>query len=96
MIFTYAEDGERTPFDPLTMQFGGCLLCGGRPRDVGIFVPTNATMRAVVMKLRRHAQPAHSTACLAYGICARCGERADVTDRVEMALVAAAARVVIQ
>lgn len=96
MIFTYAEDGDRVPFNPLAMRFAGCLLCGGRARAVAIFVPTTEAMHAVVLRLRQHAQPAHGTACLAYGLCARCSERADLFARVERALEAAAAKVVVQ
>lgn len=98
MIFSYIEDGGRTPFNPLETgsHLAGCLLCGRRVKAVGIFVPMTDAMRAVVLRLRRHAQPARSTACIAYGLCTRCMKHADATDRVESALVAAAERVTVQ
>jgi hypothetical protein len=99
VIFSYIEDGGRTPFDPLTMgaHLAGCILCARRHiATVGIFVPTTDAMRAVVLRLRRHPQRAQSTACIAYALCARCMKHADATDRVEAALVAAAERVVVQ
>jgi hypothetical protein len=98
MIFAYIEDGGRTPFDPLTMgaHLKGCILCGRRVNAVGLFLPLTDDMRAVVMRLRRHPQRAQSTACIAYALCARCVDLADVTTRVEAALVAAAERVTVQ
>ena len=98
MIFAYADDGRREPFDPLTMgaHLAGCILCGRRVKAVGIFIPTNNTMRAAVLRLRRHPARERSTACIAYGLCTRCAKHADVTDRVEAALSAAADRVAVQ
>jgi hypothetical protein len=97
-VFTYTEDGERTPFDPLTVaaQLAGCLLCG-RPHVamVGVFVPETAAMRAVVMRLRRRAPREHSDAAVAYGLCRKHARR-DVTARVETVLTAMAGNVTVQ
>ena len=71
-VFTYAEDGERTPFNPFKMgaQLAGCLLCGGRVTAVGVFIPSTDDMRTVVLRLRQHPVPPHTTPCVAYGVCA--------------------------
>lgn len=97
MIFSYATDGRREPFDPTRMgqHLDGCVLCGRRIAMVGIFVPATDAMRAAVLTLRRHAIRPNSTACVSYGLCHR-HARQDVTGRVEAALVAAAGRVVVQ
>lgn len=98
-VFTYATDGKRIPFDPIKMgrNCAGCILCGGRRiAMVGLFVPATDAMRAVVLRLRRHAPRARSTAGLAYGLCRSCAAYADATDRVEAALEAAAERIVVQ
>jgi hypothetical protein len=96
MIWTYAEDGRREPLDFQTLAIDGCCLCGRPPHNVGLFVPSNVEMIAVVLKLRRHPARPNSTPCLAYGLCAPCGDLADVFERVEQQLEAAAGRVVVQ
>jgi hypothetical protein len=97
--FTYTADGSRVPFDPTATgaHLAGCLLCGRRVKAVGLFIPLTDAMHAVVLRLRQHPVPASSRASgIAYGLCSRCVKRADATDRVEAALVAAAAKVTVQ
>lgn len=91
-VFSYAENGGRIQFDPLTTgaHLAGCCLCGRRIAAVGIFVPTTEAMRAIVMRLREHPVPPRSTSCISYGLCRRHLAQPDVTNRVETALVAAA------
>jgi hypothetical protein len=97
-VFTYDTDGTRIPFDPQTVRPTGCILCGRRRiAVVGIFIPATDDMRAVVLKLRRH--PIQSTtkwSGIVYGLCRRCMQYPDAADRVEMALEAAAQKVVLQ
>ena len=97
-MFTYADDGRREPVDPSRMgpHMAGCLLCGPRATTVGIFIPTTDAMLAVVLRLRQHPVRARSTACIAYGLCQGHVGGADVTDRVERTLIAAAEKVVVQ
>jgi hypothetical protein len=97
-MMTYGADGVREPFDPLTTgaHLAGCILCGRRIAVVAVFVPTTNAMRAIVTRLREHPVPPRSSACVAYGLCTRCLKHADVADRVEAALVAAAEKVVVQ
>jgi hypothetical protein len=96
-MFTYADDGRREPFDPLTAgaHLQGCVLCGRRVETVGIFIPQSPEMEAVVLVLRRHVPPAQSTAGLVYGLC-RKHSRQEVTTRVEAVLVATAGKVTVQ
>jgi hypothetical protein len=97
-FFTYEGDG-RVPFDPTitARRLDGCLLCHGRSiAIVGVFIPATDEMRAVLLRLRRHAQPTKSTSALTYGLCADCVDLDDVTARVECAIEAAAAKVVLQ
>jgi hypothetical protein len=95
-LFTYAADGRRVPFDPRTIDIGGCLLCGWPVAVVGIFVPSNDAMITVVLRLRRHPARPNSTPCIAYGVCGSCNDRTDVFECVEHALEAAAERVAVQ
>jgi hypothetical protein len=96
VIWTYSGDGLREPLDLKTLAIDGCCLCGHPTRNIGLFVPSNDEMIAVVLKLRRHPMRPNSTPCLAYGLCALCGDLADVFERVERRLEAAARRVVVQ
>jgi hypothetical protein len=97
MIFTYAADGNREPFDPHTAcaHLEGCILCGKRVATVGIFIPQSPEMHSVVLRLRRHPQREQSTSCIAYGLC-RKHSRQEVTTRVEAVLVATAREVTVQ
>jgi hypothetical protein len=97
--WTYADDGSRHVFDPqiTSARLDGCLLCGRRRiASVGIFVPATDEMRVVVLRLRQHALKERSTGALAYGLCAACVEDEDVIARVEQAIEAAAAKVIVQ
>lgn len=97
-VFTYADDGARIPFCPLAAgaHFTGCLLCSRRVQTVGIFIPQSPEMLSVVLRLRRHGTRTQSTPALVYGLCAACSEQADVFERVERVIEAAAERVVVQ
>jgi hypothetical protein len=53
-----------------------CVLCGGRPRFVGVFVP-DPEVRA-----RLYGRPP----ALAYGLCGRCRGLRDVAARVEVGI----------
>lgn len=99
MIFAYDADGARAPFDPARVRehIAGCVLCADPAVEtISFFTPTTDAMRAVVLRLRQHATRPLSTPALAYGLCTACGERADVTERVEAVLVATARRVTVQ
>lgn len=92
------ENGERVPLDPLRIsrRIPGCILCGHRIAAVRIFLPQTDAMRAVVTRLREHPVRVRSSSGIAYGLCGRHLAQSDVTDRVESALVTAAAKVTVQ
>ncbi len=92
------EDGGRVPFDPTRMgrHLAGCLLCGRRIAAVGVFLPKTDAMRAAILRLREHPVPARSTSAISYGLCRHHLAQPDVTKRVEKAIEAAAAKVVVQ
>jgi hypothetical protein len=94
----FYSGGERVPFDPemVAPHTAGCVLCGGTSAVIGIFAPTTAAMRAVILRLRTHAVHERSTPAIAYALCPACVAYEDATDRVEDALTAAAARVGVQ
>jgi hypothetical protein len=99
MMFTYAEDGTRIPFDPLVTgaHLAGCILCGRRIYTVGIFAPITGEMRTAVAKLRRHATPTQSQQGVAYGLCRRHSRNLDASLlRVELVILAAARKVTVQ
>ncbi len=98
MIFTYVH-GRRVPFDAdaMTARCGRCSVCGRAPVEaVGIFIPLTDEMRQAVAILRMRQAPDGSIAGLCYGVCAACGEDPDLDEKVEAAITAAAARVVVQ
>ncbi len=98
-MFTYAEDGTRVPFDPLTTgaHLAGCILCGRRTFTVGIFAPTTDDMRLAVAKLRRHPQRERSMSGIAYGLCRRHTRDLDASLlQVERVIRAAAQKVTVQ
>lgn len=98
-FFSYLkDDGRRTPFDPVTTgaHVAVCLFCSQPSAAVGVFVPRTDEMRAVVIRLRRHPIRPGSEPCLAYGVCRFHLAQADVAERAESALIAAAEGIALQ
>jgi len=99
MTHAYADDGSRVPFDPLRVSrhLTGCILCGAPVAVVGIFVPQTDRMRRAVLLMREHPVREGSTMATAYGLCRRHAANLDLAmERVEQAILAAAAKVVVQ
>jgi hypothetical protein len=52
----------------------GCIICGGAPRFIGVFVPTNQAL---------YGAPPGKTRAVAYPLCQACFELEDKETRVE-------------
>jgi hypothetical protein len=96
-MFGYANDGERIPFDPDHVRhvLTGCILCRRPIYMVGVFIPPTTEMKIAVVKLRQHAIPHGSTACLSYGLCRRHATNPDL-DAIEDRILDAARKVRLQ
>jgi hypothetical protein len=96
MMTIYNADGERIPFDPLTMgaHLGGCLFCRRPITVVGVFIPDSEPLKNAVLRLRTHPVPERTTSAFSYGLCERhIANPEQIADLVEAWILDAASRV---